>query len=169
MLPPEIVRNALNQGDVSKKYNLSPRHQQCRFLKTAPVTTLRSLLARHRWLAIWLVSAALMMKVLVPAGFMPNVSSGAILVQLCSGQGLQTVMMEIPGRSGDHDPADHKQADIPCAFSGLSSPALAAADPILLALAIAFILAMGFLGLSFAPPAPSPFLRPPPIGPPTAA
>ena len=44
-----------------------------------------------------------------------------------------------------------------------------AADPILLALAIAFILAMGFLGLSFALPGASPFLRPPPIGPPTAA
>src|SRR3546814_12771157 len=84
-----------------------------------------------------------MLKVLVPAGFMPTVSSGTILVQLCSGQGPQTVMMELPGRSGDHDPADHKQADMPCAFSGLSSPALAAADPILLALAIALILAIG--------------------------
>ena len=153
----------------AKKSDLSPRHQQDRFLKTAPVTTLRSLLARHRWLAIWLAGAALMLKVLVPAGFMPTVSSGTILVQLCSGQGPQTVMMELPGRSGDHDPADHKQADMPCAFSGLSSPALAAADPILLALAIAFILAMGFLGLSFALPGASPFLRPPPIGPPTAA
>src|SRR3546814_5427229 len=87
---------------------------------------------RHRWLAVWLAGAALMMKVLVPAGFMPTVSSGAILVQLCSGQGLQTAMLEIPGQSGDHDPADHKQAEMPCAFSGLSSPALAAADPVLL-------------------------------------
>ena len=143
----------------AKKYDLSPRHQQDRFLKTAPVTMIRSFVARHRWLAIWLAGAALMLKVLVPAGFMPTVSSGAILVQLCSGQGPQTVMMELLGRSGDHDPADHKQADMPCAFSGLSSPALA----------IAFILAMGFLGLSFALPAASPFLRPPPIGPPTAA
>ena len=133
------------------------------------MTTLRSFLARHRWLAVWLAGAALMMKVLVPAGFMPTVSSGAILVQLCSGQGLQTAMLEIPGQSGDHDPADHTQAEMPCAFSGLSSPALAAADPVLLALAIAFILAMGFLDVSFVLPAASPFLRPPPIGPPTAA
>src|SRR3546814_17537543 len=76
---------------------LSPRHQQDRFLKTAPVTMIRSFLARHRWLAIWLAGAALMLKVLVPAGFMPTVSSGTILVQLCSGQGPQTVMMELPG------------------------------------------------------------------------
>src|SRR3546814_10867672 len=67
----------------AKKSDLSPRHQQDRFLKTAPVTMIRSFLARHRWLAIWLAGAALMLKVLVPAGFMPTVSSGTILVQLC--------------------------------------------------------------------------------------
>src|SRR3546814_20382828 len=102
-----------------------------------------------------------MMKVLVPAGFMPTVSSGAILVQLCSGQGLQTAMLEIPGQSGEHDPADHKQAEMPCAFSGMSSPAFAAADPVLLAIAIAFILAMGCLSLNYVLPSASPLLRPP--------
>src|SRR3546814_9327939 len=85
----------------AKKSDLSPRHQQDRFLKTAPVTMIRSFLARHRWLAIWLAGAALMLKVLVPAGFMPTVSSGTILVQLCSGQGPQTVMMELPGRRSE--------------------------------------------------------------------
>jgi hypothetical protein len=133
------------------------------------VSTLRSFLARHRWLAIWLAGTALMMKVLVPAGFMPTVSSGAISVQLCSGQGLQTAMLEIPGKSGDHDPTEHKQSETPCAFSGLSSPVIAAADPALLAIAIAFILAMGFLPVAFVLPVASPSLRPPPIGPPPAA
>ena len=57
----------------------------------------------------------------------------------------------------------------PAKTGELSVRIVEGADPILLALAIAFILAMGFLGLSFALPAASPFLRPPPIGPPTAA
>src|SRR3546814_10400709 len=38
----------------AKKSDLSPRHKQERFLKTAPVTMIRSFLARNRWLAIWL-------------------------------------------------------------------------------------------------------------------
>src|SRR3546814_16162557 len=104
-----------------------------------------------------------MMKVLVPAGFMPTVSSGAILVQLCSRQGLQTAMLEIPGHSGDHDPADPKQAEMPCAFSALSSPAPAPTEPVLLALAIPLLLALGFLSVSFVLPSASPFLRPSPL------
>src|SRR3546814_15625677 len=98
----------------AKKSDLSPRHQQDRFLKPAPVTMIRSFLARHRWLAIWLAAAALMLTVLVPAGFMPTVSSGPLLVQLCSGQGPQPVMMELTGMSAGHDPAAHNQADVPC-------------------------------------------------------
>lgn len=132
------------------------------------MTMLHSLIVRYRWLAIWLVGAALMMKMLVPAGFMPTVSSSTILIQLCSANGLQTVMMKIPGKAGDSDTADHQQAEMPCAFSGLSSPTLAGADPILLARAIAFILAAGFLPLAFALPPASSFPLPPPIGPPTA-
>lgn len=47
-------------------------------------------------------------------------------------------MIAIPGKTGDHDEGDqHKKAEMPCAFSGLSAPTLAATDPILLAIAIA--------------------------------
>src|SRR3546814_14918039 len=94
----------------AKKSDLSPRHQPDRFLKTAPVTMIRSFLARHRWLAIWLAGAALMLKVLVPAGFLPPATSGTILVQLCSGLGPQPVMMELPGMSVDHEPTDTNTA-----------------------------------------------------------
>lgn len=67
----------------------------------------------------------------MPAGFMPVVANGVILVQLCSGQGPQTIALELPGKTGEHDHGEHKKAEAPCAFSGLSSPTLAAADALL--------------------------------------
>src|SRR3546814_1782078 len=94
---------------------------------------------------MWLVGAALLMKVLVPAGFMPTVSNGTILVQLCSGMGAQAIAIEVPGLGNQSDEkGQHKAADQPCAFSGLTAPGLAGADPILLAIAITFILAASF-------------------------
>lgn len=130
----------------------------------------RAFLSRHRCLALWLVGAALLMKVLVPAGFMPNMSNGVLVIQLCTGMGVQTVEMEIPGLA-DHSGGKEqpKAADQPCVFSGLLAPGLTGADPILLAVVIAFILATTFRveqrlvlwrGL---------YLRPPAQGPPLAA
>ncbi|MHB9880825.1 hypothetical protein ACSMXM_14355 [Pacificimonas sp. ICDLI1SI03] len=81
------------------------------------------------------------MKVLVPPGFMPGSANGMMLIQLCTGQGVETALMAIPG---NHDEGEHKKTDMPCAFSGLATPSLAGADPVLLAIAIAFILAAGF-------------------------
>lgn len=112
-----------------------------------------------------LVCAALAMKVIVPAGFMPVASGGVMTVQMCSGTGPATIEIAIPGLPDQH----HKQdkAEMPCTFAGLSAPALSAVDPILLAVAIALILhVVGSL-------APTPliaartYLRPPLRGPPT--
>jgi hypothetical protein len=131
------------------------------------VTRARKLFVRHHWLCALLLGATLIVKALMPAGFMPAVSNGVILVQLCSGQGPQTIALELPGTTGEHDHGEHKKADALCAFAGLSSPTLAAADALLLAIAIAFILATGFR----LPPRivlwRGIYLRPPAIGPPS--
>src|SRR3546814_15513814 len=88
--------------------------------KPPAVSTVRAFLTCHRWLAMWLVGAALLMKVLVPAGFMPTVSNGTILVQLCSGMGAQAIAIEVPGLGNQSDEkGQHKAADQPCAFSVL--------------------------------------------------
>ena len=129
------------------------------------MTGLRRYFLRHRALAAWLVALALLMKVLVPTGYMLGMSDGSITVELCSGYGPMT--MSTPGMAHHGgDKSDHGKAEQPCAFSGLSAPSLAAADPILLALALAFIIATAFR-------APIPvlvqaraFLRPPTTGPP---
>src|SRR3546814_17349534 len=73
---------------------------------------------------------------------MPTVSNGTILVQLCSGMGAQAIAIEVPGLGNQSDEkGQHKAADQPCAFSGLTAPGLAGADPILLAIAITLIMA----------------------------
>lgn len=130
------------------------------------VTDTRKLLVRHRWLCAMLFGAALLVKAVMPAGFMPVVSQGVILVQLCTGQGAQTIAMEVPGQAGNDDHGKPEKSEMPCAFSGLSSPTLAAADAILLAIAIAFVLATGFRLPSRIVLWRGIYLRPPAIGPP---
>jgi hypothetical protein len=140
------------------------------------VTRFRRLFLDHRTLSAWLIALALLMKVAVPAGFMPVIAGGTVTIAICGGtQPADPAMrMAMPGmaqhqdRSG-HDDAGHSGRDMPCAFSGLAMPSLAAVDPVLLALAIAFIVAVAFRvvapGLVRAPA----FLRPPLRGPPTPA
>lgn len=73
-------------------------------------------------------------------------SNGTIMVSLCSGQGPQMVALDLGNGSADHggDHQDGKKADHPCAFSGLSMAAAPGADPVLLGLALAYVLALGF-------------------------
>lgn len=129
---------------------------------------LRRLVASHRVVAGAILALALVMKLLLPAGFMSTVADGQMVVRMCSGTGPMTMVMHLPGlaqgkadREGHHD--KHEQ---PCAFAGLSTPSLAAADPILLALAILFVLAMGVRPLAAPTRAAPPYLRPPLRGPP---
>jgi hypothetical protein len=132
------------------------------------VTRARKFLVRHHWLCALLLGATLIVKALMPAGFMPVASNGVILIQLCSGQGPRTIVWELPGQSGKPDHGEQEKVEAPCAFSGLFSPTLAAADALLVAAAIAFILATGFR----LPPRIALwrdiYLRPPAIGPPSA-
>src|SRR3546814_15811312 len=94
----------------------------------------------------------------------------------CDGQRVLNPMADMVMPSGDHahaDRPDHHDGDgspdrlnPPCVFSRLSTPALSPVDPLLLALAIAFIIATVF---RVTPPriAPrTPPLRPPSQGPP---
>lgn len=129
---------------------------------------LRRLVASHRLVAGAILALALAMKLVVPAGFMPTVADGRMVVRMCSGTGPMTMVMTIPGL--DHSQPDreghHDRHEQPCAFSGLSAPSLAAADPVLLALAILFVLAMGVRALAAPITAATPYLRPPLRGPP---
>ncbi len=130
----------------------------------------RHSLARHRWLAALIVAATLSIRLLVPMGFMPVFADGAVYVELCSGHGVET-MAAMPGMAHDRHDHDGSGKDDPsCGFSGHAPASMAGADPILIALAVALILATVFRmpGKRAAPPRRG-FLRPPLRGPPAIA
>lgn len=133
------------------------------------MTSLRHHILRYRATAALLLAAALLMRVMVPAGFMPHLGQGTVTIILCTGTGSQAVEMAIPGMSGSghHDgKSEHDRTEAPCVFSGLSAPALSGADPILLAGAILFIMLLAVRIPDRPRPSPVDRLRPPLRGPP---
>ena len=130
------------------------------------VNQFRHLLSRHRLLATLILVAALSMKIAIPSGFMLGSENGSITVEICSGYGPMKMTMVMPGVEHRQDKPDHQGKEMPCAFSGLVAPAMTAVDPILLAISIAFILAIG-TAFEVSPVTRVPaFLRPPLRGPP---
>lgn len=133
------------------------------------VQAVRHLLAQ-RHLAVLICAVTLLLKLLVPTGYMIDSGHGSITITICSGTAARTMTMEMPGMHGDmpdHGRSkDHGKAEMPCAFSGLSAAMLGAIDPIQYAALIAFVLAVGLIAT--VPPAPSrpAYLRPPLRGPP---
>ena len=102
---------------------------------------------------------ALAMKLIVPAGFMPTISDGRFIVTVCTGTG--PMSMAMPG-------LDHGKSEAPCAFAGLAAPSLAAADAVLLAAAIVFVVALGVQPIGPRKTPDVPHLRPYLRGPPAA-
>ncbi|MBM7406348.1 MULTISPECIES: hypothetical protein [Sphingomonas] len=147
------------------------------------MTALRRHLLAHRRSAAWLIAAALLMRLLIPTGYMLVASpAGLPTFAMCSGYGAVLPAAAAHGAGhGAHDShattgsgEQHgQQHDVkeqpPCAFAGVATAALAATDPLLLAIALFFILAAGFRLPVRVPVAASPFLRPPLRGPPTTA
>jgi hypothetical protein len=133
---------------------------------------LRALIRHHRHLAMLAVALALCVKALVPTGYMIGSSGTKFLtVQIC-GDGIshETIQLAIPmnGKSHDDDRGHSGKADSPCAYSVLSMASLGGADAPLLAIALAFILALGFAAIVPAPQRQISHLRPPLRGPPAA-
>jgi hypothetical protein len=123
----------------------------------------RAFLLSHRALAALLVAMALCVKAMVPAGYMLGADTRTITVQICADSLGRQITKQIEIGHKDDQKA---KPDTSCAFSTLHHGAMGGADPILLALALLFILAMGF-----APQHPAfrqriAYLRPPLRGPP---
>ncbi|MCC2976807.1 hypothetical protein LK533_08990 [Sphingomonas sp. PL-96] len=147
------------------------------------MNAVRCILLAHRRSAAWLLAVALLMRILIPTGYMLAVSpAGTPTFVMCSGYGplLPTPMHGMGhGEAGDHaamqghgDKPDQQHdaaKELPCAFAGIAAASLAATDPLLLAIALFFILAAAFRLPVRLPVAASPFLRPPLRGPPATA
>ena len=128
---------------------------------------IRALFRRHALLAAIIVALALGVRALVPTGYMTNASATGFTVTLCGGEQGQTVHIALP--TDPKHQGDARKADSPCAFTGLGLATLGFTDPFLIAIAIAFIMAMG-LRLSVAPSTQrSRAFLPPTRGPPSIA
>ena len=131
---------------------------------------LRAFLARHRAFAAIIIAAALCMKALVPAGFMIDGGAKVLTIHICADSlgHVVTRQIAIP-QSGHGDDSKKAHADSPCAFSALGHAVIGGADPIQLALALLFILGLGFAPLTAPRLQPVFHLRPPLRGPPAQA
>jgi hypothetical protein len=131
----------------------------------------RSLLHAHRALAALLLALALLMKVVVPAGVMIDSDTRTLSIAICDGQAhhpLDQVVVKQTGKpAGGH--GNDARGDGTCPYAALGHAGLAGADPVLLALALAFILALGFAPVRIVPLAHGRHLRPPLRGPPARA
>lgn len=128
---------------------------------------LRRFVLSHPRIAAALLALALAMKLAVPAGFMPVASPGQIMVLVCTEFGPQHVAIEVPGMPAK--PADGAKMDQTCVFAGLGLAWLPGTDPVLLAAALIFILALGFVAVVVPRLERTPYLRPPLRGPPLTA
>jgi hypothetical protein len=128
---------------------------------------LRAFFMRRRALALLVVMAALCMKIVVPTGFMIGQNSKVLTVQLCTdGLGHAVTAKIVIPMKGDPGDSSGKQGKAECPFASLSMASMTGTDPALLALALAFILALGFAPARTSHPKRVSYLRPPLRGPP---
>lgn len=135
--------------------------------------SLRALIRDHRHLAMLLIALALCIRAMIPAGYMIATAPDTVLtVAVCadaSGEA-RTMKIAVPGKAGHAGEAgqDAKKHSA-CAFASHAKAAAGGADPVLLALAFAFILAIGLARVTRPPFRRILGLRPPLRGPPLPA
>lgn len=136
---------------------------------------IRHLLAQ-RQVTLWLYAATLILRLLMPTGYMIGSDHGHVAIIACPSVTAPVQAAAMPmmhhaaeSRPSDHHPTDHGPSDGPCAFAGLSAAMLGAVDPVLLAGLVAFILRLGFVATRVANPAAFRHARPPLRGPPALA
>lgn len=106
---------------------------------------IRRLLAQ-RQSAVLICTAALLLKLLVPAGYMIFSGHGGLAITACSGMNASAAGMSMPSDLPDGDPSKHHgKVGNPCPFASLSAPSLGAIDPVLLVQLFAFITATGLV------------------------
>jgi hypothetical protein len=127
---------------------------------------LRAFFLHHRRLAALLVALALVMKALVPAGYMLGTDTRVLTVQICADSVGHMVTKQIT--VGQKTKGGQK-ADAPCAFAAYGQAMMGGTDPIQLALALLFVLALGFAPIVPVARRAIAYQRPPLRGPPALA
>ena len=130
----------------------------------------RSILLASPRLAALILVAALALRVLVPAGFMPSVDGAGPAIMMCSGAGPVAApaafQREMAARGMIGHAGEEGEAPRGCAFADLALPMLGGADPALLVAALLFAVAAALFHRATLPTCASPRLRPPLRAPP---
>jgi len=92
------------------------------------MAALRRLLRTCPALAALIVAAALAVRVLVPAGYMPTLDNGRIVIGICNGYGPMTMAIAVSGLD-HHGDADGHPAPRPGAFPALPPPLVGGGGP----------------------------------------
>jgi len=131
--------------------------------------SLRASILGKRHLALLLIALALLMKAVLPAGYMVSSASKILTITICSdGTGSATkAQIEIPAKGTPE--GDHGKLDGHCPYSSLSMAAMGGAPALLLALTFAFTLLLGLPPARHLPFLRATHLRPPLRGPPATA
>ncbi|HTG39071.1 DUF2946 family protein [Sphingomonas sp.] len=134
------------------------------------MTGLRRLARDHAPLTALLLAAVLLLRLLMPAGFMPVADgNGSLTVMVCSGEGSRAMTIAIPGlgeRPAKPAPQERDKAGSPCAFGSLAAAFLGSVDPALLGAALAIVALLALRSVTPAPHRAARHLRPPLRGPP---
>lgn len=130
---------------------------------------LRAFLHHHRLLAAMVVLCALALKIAVPAGYMLGQHGKVLTVEICADASGATLTKQIVLPASDGEKTAHAKASETCPYAALGFAALGGADLALLALALAFIVALGFLPAPSAPLRRRSHVLPPLRGPPLFA
>lgn len=129
--------------------------------------TLRQFFRDRPAFAAVLLAAALCLKIVLPAGYMPSSSGGEQIVALCSSSASAgaTVKIHIPGRSGDDDAFGSARHS--CAFAPLAALALDPVPPAIILAALLFVFIAAILRMPLELAAVGAQIRPPSQGPPS--
>lgn len=128
---------------------------------------LRTILIHQRRVAMVLIVLAVALRALVPAGYMIASEARVLTIAVChdaSGSGSARDVV-IPMRDKGGVPG--KPAKGECPYGALAMAGLPGANAVLLALAISFLIALGFAPQSVPRVSRPAFLRPPLRGPPS--
>lgn len=120
---------------------------------------------RRGWAAL-LLAAAMLLRLLVPNGFMLDRADGVVALELCSGTGPMLMGGPAAAMPMHHHDGKAAKADMPCAFSGVAADALGGIDPILYVALVAFVMAVARAAVMRPALVRRTHLRPPLRGPP---
>jgi hypothetical protein len=121
-------------------------------------------------LAVFIGLAGLILRLAVPAGFMPALDHGQLTLTICSGYGTAAVQPAheptSPNPGMGHSDEGKRNADSSCAFAELALPLIGGTDPVQLTAALLFIIAASLFFPALSPRRSVLRLRPPLRGPP---